>query len=218
MRGGDTLKYNALDVIVVLSEKYLVFSGRPNAGKSSIIREVVGLDVATGKRPGTTRRISKYPLNHGLVLVDMPGFGRMIGASKRLEDRINVRIIRFFEYNAQDIVLAVQVLDISTFLEVTWRLEKKGFTSVDVEMTQFLEKALGKFPLVAANKIDKADEEKIDANLKEFMHRISNGHPLAVGGYVFPVSAKTGEGLGAFKSAIHERLVAEGYRTPFKTQ
>ena len=88
MIGGDTLKCNALDVIVVLSEKYLVFSGRPNTGKSSIIREVVGLDVATGKRPGTTRRISKYPLNHGLVLVDMPGFGRMIGASKRLEDRI----------------------------------------------------------------------------------------------------------------------------------
>jgi GTP-binding protein EngB required for normal cell division len=105
----------------------LVFTGRPNAGKSSIIREVVGLGVATGKRPGTTRRISKYPLSDGLVLVDMPGFGRMIGAPKRLENRINVRIIRFFEFNAQNIVLAVHVLDVSTFLEVTWRLEKKGF-------------------------------------------------------------------------------------------
>jgi len=196
----------------------LVFTGRPNAGKSSIIREVVGLDVATGKRPGTTRRISKYPLNHGLVLVDMPGFGRMIGASKRLENRINVRIIRFFEYNAQNIVLAVHVLDISTFLEVTWRLEKKGFISVDVEMVQFLEKTLSKFPLVAANKIDKADKKKIDANLKEYTHRISNGHPSAVASYVFPVSAKKREGLGALKSAIHERLVAEGYRTPFKIQ
>ncbi|NIQ04188.1 MAG: hypothetical protein GWO20_00185, partial [Candidatus Korarchaeota archaeon] len=39
-----------------MGEKYLVFTGRPNAGKSTIIREVVGLDVATGKRPGTTRR------------------------------------------------------------------------------------------------------------------------------------------------------------------
>lgn len=196
----------------------MVFTGRPNAGKSSIIKEVVGINVATGKRPGTTRRISKYPLNHGLVLVDMPGFGRMIGASKRLENRINVRIIRFFEYNAQNIVLAVHVLDISTFLEVTWRLEKKGFISVDVEMVQFLEKTLDKFPLVAANKIDKADEEKIDANLKEFTHRISNGHPSAVAGYVFPVSATKREGLGALKSAIHERLVAEGYKTPFKIQ
>jgi GTP-binding protein EngB required for normal cell division len=201
-----------------LSEKYLVFTGRPNAGKSSIIREVVGLDVATGKRPGTTRRISKYPLNHGLVLVDMPGFGRMIGASKRLENRINIRIIRFFEYNAKNIVLVVHVLDISTFLEVTWRLEKKGFISVDVEMVQFLEKTLGKFPLVAANKIDKADEKKIDANLKEYTHQISNRNPSAVADYIFPVSAKKREGLGALKSAIHERLVAEGYKTPFKIQ
>ena len=99
--------------MIALSEKFLVFTGRPNAGKSSIIREVVGLDVTTGKRPGTTRRISKYPLNHGLVLVDMPGFGKMIGASKRVENRINIRIIRFFEYNAQNIVLAVHVLDLS---------------------------------------------------------------------------------------------------------
>ena len=195
----------------------MVFTGRPNAGKSSIIREVVGLAVATGKRPGTTRRISKYPLNDGLVLVDMPGFGRMIGAPKRLENRINVRIIRFFEFNAQNIVLAVHVLDVSTFLEVTWRLEKKGFISVDVEMVQFLAKTLGEFPLVAANKIDKADKKKIDANLKDFMHRISNGNPSAVADHVFQVSAKTRDGLGAFKSAIHERLVAEGYRTPFKT-
>jgi GTP-binding protein EngB required for normal cell division len=147
----------------------------------------------------------------------MPGFGRMIGASKRLENRINVRIIRFFEFNAQNIVLAVHVLDISTFLEVTWRLEKKSVISVDVEMVQFLEKTLGEFPLVAANKIDKTGDKKIDTNLKEFRHRISYGHPSTVAGYVFPVSAKTGEGLGALKSAIHERLVAEGYRTPFKT-
>lgn len=198
-------------------EEYLVFTGRPNAGKSGIIREIVGLDVATGKRPGTTRNISKHPLSHGLVLVDMPGFGRMMGASKRLENMINNRIIRFLESNAKSIVLAVHVLDISSFLEVTWRLEKKGFMSVDVEMVQFLAKTLGGFPLVAANKIDKVDKEEIEANLKEFMYRVSNGHPLEVASYVFPVSAKTGEGLGSLKSAIHERLVAKGYRTPFRT-
>ena len=71
-----------------MREKYLVFTGRPNAGKSSIIKEIIGLDIATGKRPGTTRSISKHLLSHGLVLVDMPGFGRMLGARKRLEDKI----------------------------------------------------------------------------------------------------------------------------------
>lgn len=199
-----------------MRERYLVFTGRPNAGKSSIIKEVVGLDVATGKRPGTTRRISKYPLSGDLVLVDMPGFGRRMGASKRLGDKINDEIIKFLESYAQSIALAVHVLDISTFLEVVWRLEKKGFISVDVEMVQFLAETLGEFPLVAANKIDKADKEELEVNLEEFTHRIGKGYPFAVGKHVFPVSAKTREGLGALKNSIHKRLVAKGYRTPFK--
>ncbi|MCZ2856739.1 MAG: 50S ribosome-binding GTPase [Candidatus Bathyarchaeota archaeon] len=199
-------------------EKYLVFTGRPNAGKSSIIREVVGIDVATGKHPGTTRRISKYALSGSLSLVDMPGFGRIMGVSKRLENMRKNRIIRFLESNAQNIALAVHVLDISTFLEVTRRLEKKGLISLDVEMVQFLAKTLGEFPLVAANKIDKAGEDEIAVNLEEFKYHISDGQPLVVEGYVFPVSARTGKGLGALKSAIHARLVEKGYRTPFKTR
>jgi len=199
-----------------MREEYLVFTGRPNAGKSSVIKEIIGLDVATGKHPGTTRRISKYPLSNGLVLVDMPGFGRMLGVSKRLEDKINDRIIRFLESNAKKVALAVHILDISTFLEVTWRLEKKGFISVDVELVDFLADTLKEFPLIAANKIDQASEEEIFFNLRDFMNRISIGQLSDAKNYVFPVSIKTGKGLGALKKAIHEKLVAKGYRTPFK--
>jgi len=201
-----------------MREEYLVFTGRPNAGKSSIINKVVGLDVATGKRPGTTRRIQKYSLSQGLVLVDMPGFGRRRGASRRFEEKLNDMIIEFLQSNAESIALVVHVLDISTFLDATWRLEKKGFISVDMEMVQFLAKTLGEFPLVAANKIDKADEKELEANLGEFMYRISNGHPQEVVDYVFPVSAKTGEGLGNLKDAIHGRLVGKGFKTPLRTR
>jgi GTP-binding protein EngB required for normal cell division len=199
-----------------MPERYLVFTGRPNAGKSSIIREVVGLDVAIGKRPGTTRRISKYPLSADLVLVDMPGYGRILEASKRLENKTTDQIIKFLESHAQNIALSVHVLDISTFMEVTWRLEKKGFLSVDVEMVHFLAETLGEFPLVAANKIDKVDTEELEVNLEEFTHQIGEGYSFAVEEHVFTVSAKTREGLGALKNSIHERLVAKGYRTPFK--
>ena len=211
-------KSDSFPIMGGMLEEYLVFTGRPNAGKSSIIREIVGLDVATGKRPGTTRNISKHPLNSGLVLVDMPGFGRITGVSKRLENMRKNQIIRFLESNAQNIALAIHVLDISTFLETSWRLEKKGIISLDVEMIQFLAQILREFPLVAANKIDKADKKEIEANLKEFMHRISNGHISAVADKVFSVSAKTGEGLSALKSAIHEKLIVKGYRTPFEVR
>ena len=199
-----------------MEEKYLVFTGRPNAGKSSIIKEIIGIDLKIGKRPGTTRKISKYPLNEGLVLVDMPGFGRMLGVSKRWEDIINNRIVRFLESNAQSIVVAVHVLDISTFLEVTRRLEKKGFISVDVETVLFLNKILGELPFIAANKIDKADEIEIDDNLSEFINQIKEGYPSDVTDFIFPVSAKTGERLSSLKNAIHKKLVVKGFRTPFK--
>ncbi len=211
-------KSESFSIIPNMPEEYLVFTGRPNAGKSSIIRQILGLDVRTGKRPGTTRNISKHSLNSGLVLVDMPGFGRIMGVSKRLENMRKNQIIHFLESNAQNIASAIHVLNISTFLETSWRLEKKGIISIDVEMVQFLAKTLRELPLVAANKIDKADKKEIEANLKEFMHRISNGHILAVADSVFPVSAKTGEGLSALKSAIHKKLVAKGYRTPFEVR
>jgi GTP-binding protein EngB required for normal cell division len=199
-----------------MKEKYLVFTGRPNSGKSSIIKKIVGLDVATGKHPGTTRKIKKYNLNHGLVLVDMPGFGNILGASKEREKRVNDQIIKFLESNAKDIIEGIHVLDISTFLEVTMRLEKKGFLSLDVEMVRFQKKIFDAWPLVAANKVDKTEDDKLKINLEEFIFQTSIGYPSNISNFVFPVSAKTGQGLGAFKNAIHEKLVKKGYRTPFK--
>ena len=201
-----------------MQEKYLVFTGRPNAGKSSLIKELTGLNIITGKHAGTTRKVTYYTLNNGLVLVDLPGLGKMVGVSKKFEEKVNKRIVHFLESNNENIVLAVVVLDISTFLEVTWRLEKKGIMSVDVEMVKFLTTNLGEFPFVAANKIDKTKKQELKANLTEFIKRISDGNPINVKGKVFPISAKKGTGIGELKSAIHTRLVAKGYKTPFKVQ
>jgi GTP-binding protein EngB required for normal cell division len=172
------------------------------------------LDVSTGKYPGTTRRISKYPLSHGLILVDMPGYGKILKASKEMEDKTKDRIIDFLEYNAERVVLAVHVLDISTIVEVNWRLEKKGVRSLDLEMIQFLEGKLGELPLIAANKIDKAGNQ-LDENIVELRNRLNMLNLLPCDECVFPVSARTGEGLGALKNEIHKRLVNKGHRTPF---
>ena len=75
-----------------MQKKYLVFTGRPNAGKSSLIKEITGLNIKTGKHAGTTRKISYYQLSGGLVLVDLPGLGKMAGVSKKFEERINPSI------------------------------------------------------------------------------------------------------------------------------
>ena len=128
----------------------------------------------------------------------------------------NRRIIFFLESNAQKIALAVHVLDVSTFSEVTERLGKKNFISVDVEMIQLLTKMTGEPPMVAANKTDKADKATIESNLKELKQQIGGTGYSSIENLIFPVSAKTGDGLGRLKKVIHERLVAKGYKTPFK--
>jgi GTP-binding protein EngB required for normal cell division len=143
----------------------------------------------------------------------MPGLGRMLGASKRLENMINDRIIQFLERQSQDIILTIHVFDLSTFLEVKDRLEKKGFISVDVEMTQFLLRTLPQRPIIVANKIDKLSSNAQVAALTAFIYDVSDGptdFPL------LSVSAKTSQGLRFLKQLIHQRLVDEGFSTPFR--
>jgi GTP-binding protein EngB required for normal cell division len=201
-----------------MKEKYLVFAGRPNAGKSSLIRALTGMNIVIGKHPGTTRKVSRYPLNEGLVLVDLPGLGKMVGVSKSFENMVNDQIVDFLESNSKEIVLAVVVLDISTFREVTRRLEKKGYMSIDVEMVKFLATITSEFPLVVANKIDKGNKQEIAINFNDLIARVSDGESPVVENNIFATSMKTGKGLSELKSKIHEKLVAKGYRTPFKIQ
>ena len=48
------------------------------------------------------------------------------------------------------------------------------------------------------------------------MFEISDGRPQEVKKFVYPVSAKTGKGLGDLKNTIHDKLINEGFKTPFK--
>jgi len=199
-----------------MSERYLVFTGRPNSGKSIIIRKITGLKTRSGKRPGTTRRVSTIPLSQGLSLVDMPGYGRITGAAKDYTENVKDDITDFIEEKGDEIVLAVHVLDLSTFMEVALRQERKGLIPIDQEMIHYLRESTGEPPLVAANKIDKVGGAR-DSLLEELRLLIASGDPSEPDCPIFPVSAKTGEGMGALKDAIHRRLVEEGFRTPFRS-
>jgi GTP-binding protein EngB required for normal cell division len=197
-----------------MNDRYLIFTGRPNAGKSTLIKQITGIRVPSGKQPGTTRKVSLYGLCKGLYLVDTPGYGRISKVSRSLESRAKNEILDFIENYSKDIVLAVHVLDISTFREVTWRMERKGLIPLDLEMIQYIKDETGKVPLVAANKIDKAGSEVKEGllELNKFLKPIL-GDELQ--GLVFPTSGRTKKGIGVLKAAIHRRLFVEGFKSPF---
>lgn len=198
-----------------MPERYIIFTGRPNAGKSTTIRALTGVKVPIGKRPGTTRKINKYQIDKDLYLVDMPGYGRRLGAHKNVEDRTKTQILRFIEREAKNIVAAIHVFNINTFIETEKRMARKGLISIDIEMVQYIAEQLGQFPFVAANKIDKGSEREVMENLDAFLYGVSDGDPAAVVDYVFPISAKKKVGVGQLKSSLVQRLVKAGFNTPF---
>ena len=199
-----------------MPESYIIFTGRPNAGKSSTIRALTGLKIPTGKRPGTTTRINKYEIAQDLFLVDMPGYGTKVDANKKWEDKTKDAILGFIEDHADQIIAAVHVLNITTFIETEQRLEKKGFISLDVEMVQYLGEKLGEYPLVAANKIDKGKEDEIIENLEAFIHSLTDGEPEKAAGYVYPISARNKVGVGELKNQLVLKLSKKGFTKPFE--
>jgi GTP-binding protein EngB required for normal cell division len=193
-----------------MGDQFLVFTGRPNAGKSSIIRAVTGLKVEVGKDPGTTQRINRYPIAEGLTLIDMPGYGRSLRGGRAKEEETKDDILDFLELNAGSIALAVHVVNISTFLETEMRLAKKGFIPLDVEMVHFLKRDLGITVLVALNKIDKGPRDYIADNIDAIKEGLGPSIP------VFPVSARSDEGVGALKDEVRKRLGHRGFQSPFE--
>ncbi len=181
----------------------ILFVGRSNVGKSSVIRALTDLKVRVGKRPGVT--IAPRELKWGKnTIVDMPGFGYMAGMSRARQEDVKDAVVRYLEET--ELGFAVHVTDASNFARLVHKWDERGQVPVEIEMFDFLrELELG--PILAANKIDKIKMQERDMALDEIADLLDMLPPwrqwLDV---VVPCSAKTGEGIGALKRLIDERL------------
>ncbi|WP_457614743.1 GTP-binding protein EngB [Methanopyrus sp.] len=190
----------------------IVFVGRSNVGKSSLIRAITrgAADVRVGKRPGVTRKPVFHELNGELVLVDMPGFGFMSGVPRRYQERVKDLIVRYLE-EKDNILFAVHVVDAKAFPEIAERWERRGEVPIDREMFQFLNE-VGLDPIVAANKIDKIKPIKFEEHMDAVVEALGLFPPWRQWlDTLFPISAKTGEGLVEFLEALQERVRKAGY-------
>ena len=180
----------------------IVLIGRSNVGKSTLFRLLTGKRVRVGRRPGVT--VGPARVRAGAVTyVDMPGYGYMKGAERGVQEGTKDFIVRYLDEKADEILLAVQVIDAASFIEIADRWEGRGEIPLEVELFEFLTD-LDLAVAVAANKMDKVEDR--DATLDAIGERLGMLPPWRQWrDRIAPISAKGGE-IGPLKEIIKSSL------------
>lgn len=168
---------------------HIVFLGRSNVGKSSVINCLTGRKklVHISSTPGKTREANFFCINNVFYLVDFPGYG-YAKMSHKERDKLIKRILWYLQYSGERPALAVLIIDV-----------KVGLTEHDREMLSILHEQ--KHPiLILANKIDKLNQGE-----KEKAKRALEGD-LDKGDVMIPFSAKTGLGRDEVLAIIKESI------------
>jgi GTP-binding protein EngB required for normal cell division len=199
-------EYKAFDHVKAKLE--IVFIGRSNVGKSTLMKELIGAKVRIGRRPGVTQRPNYYQFGD-LLVTDMPGYGYMQGVDRGKQNRIRDLIVKYFEDNAPRIVCAVQVLDAKSFTDIVDRWDGRGEVPIDIELYQFL-KDLNIPVMIAVNKMDNIYDREKDMVLDEIVQRLGMYPPWSNWLHlVAPICAKKGD-VAHLRNVIKERLRAIG--------
>jgi GTP-binding protein Era len=170
---------------------FVALAGRPNVGKSTLVNAMVGRKVAiVSDKPQTTRRairgVVTAPDRFQLVLTDLPGV-------QRPRDALTQRMQRRVESELAEADAALFVVN--------------GEQGVGGAGDRFIAEALAqvKVPIVVAvNKVDRLDRSRTIAAL-----HVATELGLPEDSEVFPVSARTGRGVGPLVEHLAE-LLPEG--------
>jgi small GTP-binding protein len=182
----------------------VIFVGRSNVGKSTLMRELTGHSFDTGGKPGVTRTPNHYDwASEDFVLTDLPGFGFMSGVSEKRREQTKTDIVRYVEDHADEILVGVLVVDGKSAVDIIDRHSGEDEVPYDVEMFHFL-RDVGIPVVVAVNKTDKVDDE--DQRLNELCDRLGLHPPWKQWrDTIAPISAKRGS-IGALNEAVKTQL------------
>jgi GTPase len=166
---------------------FVALAGRPNAGKSTLVNRVVGSKVAiVSDKPQTTRRAIRGVATSDdwqLVLVDLPGV-------QRPRDPLTERMQGRMQRELADSDVALFVLNGEQQIGPGDRFIARAIREVGLPTVTVL------------NKIDRLNRPRI-------AERLTEAAELDVQGELFPLSAKTGEGVGDLVEHLVS-LVPEG--------
>ncbi len=153
---------------------FVALAGRPNAGKSTLVNRIVGDKVAiVSDKPQTTRREIRGVATGDdwqLVLVDLPGV-------QRPRDALTERMQRQVERALADADAALFVLN-----------GEQEIGAGDRFIAEALKRS-GVPAVTVLNKIDRLDRART-------LKALTDAAGLDVQGELFPISAKSGAGVG----------------------
>ncbi len=164
---------------------FVALAGRPNVGKSTLTNAIVGAKVAiVSDRPQTTRRAIRGVANGPdwqLVLIDLPGVQRPL-------DALTARMQRSVEREVADADAALLMIN-----------GQEGVGPGDRYIAQALRGA--KVPItIAVNKMDRLRPDRQ-------AQALIDAAELSVGdAEIFPVSARTGDGVAPLVAHLVELL------------
>ncbi|MDQ7039025.1 MAG: ribosome biogenesis GTP-binding protein YihA/YsxC [Aquificota bacterium] len=153
----------------------VVFAGRSNVGKSSLINMVVGQNIArVSKDPGRTRMINYFLLEDTVYLVDVPGYG-FARVPKEERERWRKMMENYFKERKDNIKLLFLLID-----------SVAGVQRLDERMVEWLQFYGIPFEVVLT-KTDKATQKEIARTLSQVKRFVGDGA-------IILSSAKEGKG------------------------
>jgi len=189
---------------MIIMSREIVLIGRSNVGKSTLFWQLTGTKVRVGKRPGITQFPFKARVGD-IFYVDMPGYGFMLRATRAEQEKTKDLIVQYFEQHANEILLAIQVIDAASFLDIADRWEGRGEVPFEIELWEFLDD-MGLDVALAANKMDRIAKVDVDGALDLICERLGMLPPWTQWtDRIAPISAKRGQ-IQPIRSIIGRKL------------
>ncbi len=178
---SDQLKESSLPEIV--------FSGRSNVGKSSLINKLANRKAMArvSSKPGKTGTINFYNLDNKIRLIDLPGYGYAKVSSS--EKRRWAELVEGYFNGNRDVRLVVQIVDI-----------RHQPTADDLNMINFLNERGFNF-IVVLTKSDKLNKTERMTRLNDIDKEFSNREIK-----ILTFSSVTGEGTEELRNIISNML------------
>ena len=168
----------------------VVFAGKSNVGKSSVINCVLNRKnfARTGSTPGKTVHINYFLIDGKVYFLDLPGYG-FASVSREEKARWGVLMEQFF--SEKDLYsLGVLIVD-----------ARHEPTNDDIGMAALFHRATVPY-LVLANKTDKLKHSEIEQNLEMIRQKLALEETIPL----LPFSAQNGQGRDLLLSYLMKLL------------